>query len=537
MKSLPPPSMLIGDLPSFPSLAKGKRWRSLKAFGNQLDKKNQPVIRNPGYVLALNNGTVTGDIQEVESGRENVAAFLVSLSNDSAEAVGSVTSYTKEDAGGGGPVNHTAIMVEPFSAASYIVEVPHNKRHLPRIDSQIYTFGDADLTMHATATYKRKFDRRFLAAPILIALIVIGEMISTSMNPHIFALAAPENAVGSTPFSVAYETSDNTSSSTYSVEAMDGSVLSGGRLLRASGGFTVVLPKTTRPEKYDIHLRVKNKFGIDERTNRILSLPAPIIAVVKPKMLLWNAKLDSNIVNGGGSALVSYQANATSGSVRLLDQQGSVRAEAILSAQGSSMLAIPYVDTDQDFRISIEARNGKDVAQSDLPIRILHTVRPATKYVDPTMGSNDVYPVLPNGNFPADTRVPNLTLGSAPVQGYTPFSDGSNQRNLKSNQGISKIENVINLPPMRGNQRFSVRPIQFLDQPVLVEVQPGHGLKLSIYSSSSGEVASVDPLPTEKVVSISLPPNSQTGRYSVVATFDRGQGQETEIQRFILRAH
>jgi len=98
-------------------------------------------------------------------------------------------------------------------------------------------------------------------------------------------------------------------------------------------------------------------------SNRLAATPAVhTSARVSKKQPLAHAKqslkitLDADTIEAGKPIVVRYQPATAVGTVKLLDQDGTERASALLGKRGSSIVLAPKVDIAQDFRLVIDAR-------------------------------------------------------------------------------------------------------------------------------------------------------------------------------------
>ncbi len=86
--------------------------------------------------------------------------------------------------------------------------------------------------------------------------------------------------------------------------------------------------------------------------------------------LIGAASLEKPIVSGGAPIVIAYQVRKPSGEVRLIDDRGTVRAAALLTATGSSIVVAPQVDVEQDFRVVLNADDGDRHEERSLSVRV-----------------------------------------------------------------------------------------------------------------------------------------------------------------------
>ena len=201
------------------------------------------------------------------------------------------------------------------------------------------------------------------------------------VHPSVTALVVPSDVRANRPFAVAYAVA-RANTADYSVDSPDGYDAGRGTLSRAEGSFDVVLPRESEPHAYDIRVTAHSRFGDAVRTVRVVAGPAPlaVIATVqakprpraqaRPPFTIDRLTLDRDTVAGGRPVLVYYRLRSVDGMVRLIDQVGTVRAEALLDRRGNSILVAPYVDTDEDFRVVVDASQGALRAEKSIALRV-----------------------------------------------------------------------------------------------------------------------------------------------------------------------
>jgi len=215
--------------------------------------------------------------------------------------------------------------------------------------------------------------------------------------------------------------------------------------------------------------------------------------------------LANETVHGGDPITVNYTTSATTGYVRLIDEIGTVRAEALLNPHGRSMLQAPYVDVDQDLRVVVDAESGAARSEAEVPVRILAG--------NPVLGLSNGQQLLP---------VPALAAGSA------------------ANAAASNAGTVAAAgPPLPANDSHSIialAPVQYKGAPIVVRIgQYEPGLRVAIMGDSGDEIEGADVSPSDSSVALPALGGPQPGRLSVVATYAKGFGQETFIRPFTLR--
>ena len=170
-----------------------------------------------------------------------------------------------------------------------------------------------------------------------------------------------------------------------------------------SGAFTIAMPAGPAAGGYDLHLIARGRYGSDERSMHLSAyVPAPTVARERPSTVkIAHLALAADTVVAGTPIVISYRTPAETGFVRLIDEYGTVRAEALLSRSGTSLLAAPLVDADQDLRVVVTAERGTARDEAQIPVRVLRSTLP------PNAAD------LANGNVAAP-QVPAIAPGVGP---------------------------------------------------------------------------------------------------------------------------
>jgi hypothetical protein len=213
----------------------------------------------------------------------------------------------------------------------------------------------------------------------------------------------------------------------------------------------------------------------------------------KHRARILHMALENDEVRGGDPIVLDYKTSAASGTVRLIDQDGTVRAEALLNRHGNSILIAPYVEADQDFRVVLDVARGRTRAESSAALRILRTPLPASDFASAAGGeatsAANVPPPLDPAQAPMIAAAPPGTKTTGPIAVPTgDFIAGSTI-------------------------------------PVSI-VHPEKGLRISLVSPLGEEVQGVDVASGQSAVT----------KYMIVVTYTRGYEQETVIRPVTVRA-
>ncbi|MBD5654620.1 MAG: hypothetical protein IAI50_05500, partial [Candidatus Eremiobacteraeota bacterium] len=351
------------------------------------DAELAPATLGAGSVLTLPFGEIAGDFRPMDlPQRRGRARYELLVSNDTPVPVASF-AYALDGSQPGGRLTWNAIVVPPHSAVALEIEIvlPRAGRS-SRVVAELH-FEESKLVLDAPPPSPKggPFLRRTLTIVAGLAFFCIGGL-SIAREPHVLALGAPDAARGGTPFQVAYALG-NSSRAEYVVESPDGLQVRRGNLPSSSGAFTLNLPTADVSNGYDVRVTAQGLFGTDSLTTHVLSLPfvpppaittpAPVkVATVPSAARIAAVSLARDEVHGGEPIVVDYRTSAEAGSVRLIDQLGTIRAEALLSRHGRSIVIAPFVNADQDFRVVVTAERGGARDDAAVSVRVLQTTMP-----------------------------------------------------------------------------------------------------------------------------------------------------------------
>ncbi len=447
-----------------------------------------------GSVLRLPFGDVAADLRPTGiRKRPHRATYELMVANDTPNPL--ATFAYAPDATSRGRISWSAIVVPPFSAIAVEVEVAlGRKRATPRVIAELFA-DEAQLTLDAAPqpSEARAAAKRTIALTSAVLIFALGASAFAAVRPRVLALAAPATVRGGAPFSVAYALGES-ARGRYVVETPDGLQIRGGTLDGRSGAFTIVLPAGHVSSGYDVRVSTTGQLGSDERTAHVVALPdrathrgsAPGAALASNVARVFDLALERDTVRGGEAIVATYRATADSGVVRLIDALGTVRAEAMLNPRGRSLIVAPTVDADQDFRIVATAMRGATHAEIAAPVTILH-------------------------GTPAPTTA--AAAAAVPIVG---------DRAVATPRTIAPI---------------AVDPIQNPSRPIVVRIDTYRpGLHVALMGSSSEEIVGSDVAPGDTSVSLHPPTQLADARYSIVATYATGLGQETLIRPITFRA-
>jgi hypothetical protein len=455
-------------------------------------KSYPPSVQAAGSQLALPTGQITGKLRPLSlDTKRRVAVYELLIANETLGPVASF-AYAVEPPRAGGTISWNTITVPPRTTVAIPVEIPFPRRGRPqRVIAELHTDG-ANLTLDADPpTSPPSGAVRKVAFAIAGALLLGAAAAGYAFErPQVAALGAPARVNAGQRFQVAYALGPNVEHAEYAVETPEGRRIRHGALDPRGGSFTLDLPGASAARGYDVRVTAGNKLGESQRSAHVLALAAQDATTKFTGKT--SVALAQETVDGGTPIVVRYTPDITTGSVKLLDQDGTERASALLNKRGSSILIAPKVDVAQDFRVVVDARHGLAISETLLPVRIARGTEPATQ--------PHAVAALAAGNKAVDppTTVPVPTSGSPIALERTHY-----------NSGDAIVVSIAHYAPK---------------------------LQIALMSDTGEELQRVDVKPEEKQLALAAPAVSGTARFLVVASFERGVGQESIISSIFVRS-
>jgi len=455
-------------------------------------KSYPPSVQAAGSQLALPTGQITGKLRPLSLDmKRRVAIYELLIANDTLGPVASF-AYAVEPPRAGGTISWNTITVPPRTTIAIPVEIPFPHRGRPqRVIAELHTDG-ANLTLDAdppTSPINGTVRKAGLAiaGALLIGIAAAGYAFE---RPQVAALGAPARVSAGQRFQIAYALGPNVDRAEYAVETPDGRRIRHGALDPRGGAFTIALPGAPAARGYDIRVTAGNKLGESQRSAHVLAMASQDATPTFTGKT--TVALAQDTVDGGTPIVVRYTPDITTGSVKLLDQDGTERASALLNKHGSSILIAPRVDVAQDFRVVVDARHGLAISETLLPVRIARGSEAATQ------PRPAVAPVASNA-------VADPPKSAAPPASGSPIA----VERTHYNSGEAIVVSIARYAPK---------------------------LQVALMSDTGEELQRVDVKPEEKQLALAAPAVSGTARFLVVASFERGVGQESIITSIFVRS-
>ena len=200
---------------------------------------------------------------------------------------------------------------------------------------------------------------------------------------------------------------------------------------------------------------------------------------------IGDVSVDPVVAAPGQTVTVAYTASASDGYVRLLDRDGTVWAQKPFSHGGTTTFAIPPVAGNREMRVLLHVTKGRGYAESSAGLVVAGTS-----------------PIVPSGS----DDLP-LVAGSDGTGALSAAGEPAN--------GTFSLA------------RTRVRSGDAIDVRIL---SPRNAMRIALIDPQSHEVSAVNVGSDAEVVPLRAPAVRVPSRYTVVATFTDGFGEETVVE-------
>jgi hypothetical protein len=371
--------------------------------------------------------------------------------------------------------------VEPLATGAMQVPVwPGDFASFDRAIAEVVGEGVHCIVEAAAPRFKKRIPLPFMVAGASLAvgvLSLVASLVLHAAMPRIAALAvAPETLPGTT-VQAEYDV-NGLGRLSYVLTAPDGRRLQGSSLTDRSGAIPISIPASSQPGAYTLQLAMEGPLGSVTQA-RVLSAIAP-----KPRSAaeIENISVRPVVVKPGERIDVAYSANAESGYLRLVDGGGTIWAQKPFLRNGQTQFLVPQAPSARALRVLLHVTKGNSSAQSIAGIVVADSAKaPALNGVQ-VAGDDDPSAAAAtdagaNGTFEVLTRT------------------------------------------VRGGQAIRVHILS-----------PRNGMRVALTDPQSHEVAGTDVGAEADVVTLRAPSVAVATRYTVVATFTDGFGQESIVQ-------
>jgi hypothetical protein len=373
--------------------------------------------------------------------------------------------------------------VEPLSTSA--TQIPVWPKDFPSFDRALAEVaGDGVHCIVEAAVPPRSQPRvtyaRLTAACLMTGLLALGAAAALrSALPRIAAFAVPPQTLAGTTVSADYD-AYGAGRLSYSVTAPDGRRLQGGELADRSGTLRVAIPASNDPGAYTLQMVLAGPLGTAKET-RVLSTLA---AHGPGSAQIQDVTVTPAVAKPGQRIDVAYAAAGDGGYVRLLGADGTVWAQQPFSHAGQTKLVVPAVPSLREMRVLVHVNRGRSIAQSMAGLAV----------ADPAAS-------------------PGASTGQA-IAGDDETGTGATRASANENGTFELLTQTV-----RSGGTIRVRIIS-----------PRNGMRISLMDSQSHEVTGLTVGAEADVVTLQAPAVTIPTRYTVVAGFADGFGQESVVQ-------
>ncbi len=319
---------------------------------------------------------------------------------------------------------------------------------------------------------------RLAAAMVAGGLLLLGgAMVLRAGIPQIAAFAVPPETLAGTTIHAEYSAS-GLGALSYVVTAPDGRRLAGGALADAAGAIPIAIPPATQPAAYTLELDKRGLFGTAAATRVLNALPprdrggAAIEAIsVQPA-----------VAKPGETLNVAYSASGDAGYVRLLGSDGTIWQQQPFSRSGETHFVVPPVRESGEMRVMLHVTKGATAAQSMAGLVVAGAQTPEAV----------------SGQIVADDET-TAPAGNADAAGNGTFE--------------------LEASTVKSGGAIHVKILS-----------PRNGMHLALQDDQSREVSATDVGATATDVTLRAPVVYVPTKYTVVATFTDGFGQESVVE-------
>jgi hypothetical protein len=375
--------------------------------------------------------------------------------------------------------------IEPFSAIA--MQIPVRVQDFGSFERAVAEIAGEDVHYVVEAAAPPQRSRRpifivaLAAALIFGALAIAGASAFAGMMPRIAAFAVPPMALTGTTVAAEYDAL-GVGTIAYQVLAPDGHRVAGGTLADRSGSIPIALAPSSDSGAYTLQMTMQGLFG-SAKEIRVLN-------AVPPKMRggarIADIAVNPVVAKPGQAVNVGYAASGDGGYVRLVGSDGTIWAQKPFSPQGMTQFTVPTVDTTREMRVVLHVTKGRSAAESSAGLLVATTA--AAKGTD----------------------TPQTVAGDDNPSAATDESDN-------------------------GTFEVLTRTVQSGGAIHVRILSPRNGMRIALTDTQSREVTGVNVGADAETVTLKAPSVTVAARYTVVANFTDGFGQESIVQPVIVR--
>jgi hypothetical protein len=311
-------------------------------------------------------------------------------------------------------------------------------------------------------------------------------------QPHIDVFAVPPIGVANSLLHVPYR-AGGVGTASFSLIDDRGVTLKSGPLIKNAGTLAFMLPQSQRTQSYILKLSDVGPLGSTERAEPVTALPEPADPTSSASALIDSLAIDSWQIPDGGTVTVRYRTSAKTGVVEVKDAQNTVWAQSKISKDGVSELRIPKFGHDKELRVALAVTLGDEHASSSIGMQVLAS--------------------------PKRTAPPPATSAAANVA-FLPGGAASQQQDPVAQSTSATPPPSRPLVTYQSDTGYTVH----------ATIAPGATNVRIALETTDGQTLASEYVPDgATTATIDAPPGTH-GRIALIATYDRGQGQESTVK-------
>lgn len=437
----------------------------------------------PGTALQMLSGGVAAFFMlESYDRRRGVATYALQVVNETAAAL-ICRTWVVTRTGDAVLACPVLLEIEPFSAIAMQIPVwPSDFVSMERAVAEI-TGDDVHCIVNAGAPPVRSKRATYAVvamAALFVVLTLTGVAALLGAVPRIAAFAVPPMALAGTTVRAEYGAS-GVGTLAYEVLAPDGHRVVAETLADRSGSIPVALPPSADPGAYTLQMTMRGPLG-NAKEVRVLNAVLPKIG---SGAHIADVAVNPVVAKPGDAVNIAYAASGDGGYVRLLGSDGTIWAQKPFSPTGATQFVLPPTTGTREMRVLLHVTKGRSAAESSAGLLV---AAPAAKQAD------------------------------TPAQ----IAGDDNPNAFASSAANGTFEVLTRTVKSGGNIHVRI-------------LSPRNGMRISVTDSQSHEVSGVNVGSDAETVTLKAPTVAVTGRYTVVANFTDGFGQESIVQPMTVR--
>lgn len=294
--------------------------------------------------------------------------------------------------------------------------------------------------------------------------------------PRIAAFAVPPMAIAGTTVRAEYSAS-GAGTLAYDVIAPDGARVAGGPLADRAGAIPVAIPASNDDGAYTLQLTLRGPLGSAKEVRVLNTEPRGRDAAA-----VTDISVNPIVAKPGQAVVVTYAASGSGGYVRLLGTDGTIWGERPFSRSGKASFTVPPLSNTREMRVLLHVTKGHSAAESSAGLVL------SVPAVEPKVAARPAAVADADDSAAADAAGANGTFSVA---------------NSRVPSGGTIHVNILS---------------------------PRNGMRISLNDGQSNEVTGVNVGADAQTVTLHAPNVTLATRYTVVASFTDGFGQESIVE-------